>query len=169
VAPNAAADNAGPWEMIAMRQLRRAIMLIAAILAFASPCAAKVVKFEILKVESPAFEGRTFGTVGTYDRIVARVTIAVAPHDPNNKIIVDLDRATRNAQGQVEALTDVEILRPRVAANGNRTLFYEALNRGSKLGLALFNDIPAVTNDLVKATDAGNSTGIQALPVVLIF
>ncbi|MGA7484685.1 MAG: hypothetical protein WBW26_22725, partial [Bradyrhizobium sp.] len=139
-----------------MGQMRRAIILIAATFAFASPCAAKIVKFEILKVESPAFEGRTFGAVGTYDRILARATIAVAPDDINNKIIVDLDRAPRNAQGQVEATTDVEILRPTVAVNGNRTLFYEVLNRGSKLGLALFNDIPAVTNDLVKATDAGN-------------
>lgn len=139
-----------------MGQLRRAIMLIAATLVFASPCVAKIVKFEILKIESPAFEGRTFGTVGTYDRILARATIAVTPEDINNKIIVDLDRAPRNAQGQVEATSDVEILRPTVAANGNRSLFYEVLNRGRKLGLALFNDIPAVTNDLVKATDAGN-------------
>jgi hypothetical protein len=139
-----------------MGQLRRAIMLIAATLVFASPCVAKIVKFEILKIESPAFEGRTFGTVGTYDRILARATIAVTPEDINDKIIVDLDRAPRNAQGQVEATTDVEILRPTVAANGNRSLFYEVLNRGRKLGLALFDDIPAVTNDLVKATDAGN-------------
>jgi hypothetical protein len=139
-----------------MSQLRRAVMLIAATVIFSSPCAAKIVKFEILKVESPAFEGRTFGAVGTYDRIVARATIAVAPDDIHNQVIVDLDRAPRNAQGQVEATTDVEILRPTVATNGNRTLFYEVLNRGSKLGLALFNDIPAVTNDLVKAADAGN-------------
>jgi Alpha/beta hydrolase domain len=139
-----------------MSQLRRLVMLIAATVIFASPCAAKIVKFEILKVESPAFEGRTFGAVGTYDRIVARATIAVAPDDIHNQIIADIDRAPRNAQGQVEATTDVEILRPTVATNGNRTLFYEVLNRGSKLGLALFNDIPAVTNDLVKAADAGN-------------
>src|ERR1700727_1389790 len=142
--------------MNVMGRLRRAIILVAGILGFASPCSAKVIKFEIVRVESPAFEGRAFGPVGTYDRIIARATIAVAPDDPHNKIIVDLDRAPRNAQGQVEAVTDVEILRPTVAANGNRTLFYEALNRGSKLGLALFNDIPAVTNDLVKAADAGN-------------
>jgi hypothetical protein len=80
-----------------MGQLRCAIVLIAATVIFASPCAAKIIKFEILKVESPAFEGRTFGAVGTYDRIVARATIAVAPDDINNKIIVDLDRAPRNA------------------------------------------------------------------------
>ena len=43
------------------------------------PLAAKVVKFEVVKIESPAFEGRSFGTVGTYDRITARATIAVSP------------------------------------------------------------------------------------------
>jgi hypothetical protein len=143
-----------------MGRLQRAIILIAGIIALGSglgsPCAAKVVKFEIVRLESPAFEGRTFGAVGTYDRIIARATIAVAPDNPHNTVIADLDRAPRNAQGLVEAVTDVEILRPTIAANGNRRLFYEVLNRGGKLGLALFNDIPVVTNDLVKAADAGN-------------
>jgi hypothetical protein len=80
-----------------MGQLLRAVILIAAALAFTSPSAAKVVKFEILKIESSAFEGRSFGATGTYDRITARATIAVAPDDPHNEIIVDLDRAPRNA------------------------------------------------------------------------
>ena len=103
-----------------MGNLLRAIIPIAGMIAFANPCAAKVVKFEIVRVESPAFEGRSFGGVGTYDRIVGRATIAIAPEHPLNSVIVDLDRAPRNAQGQVEATTDVEILRPTVAANGNR-------------------------------------------------
>ncbi|HET6195110.1 MAG TPA: hypothetical protein VFE12_05135, partial [Acetobacteraceae bacterium] len=139
-----------------MRHLLRAFFAIAGMAALMSPSAAKVVKFEITKIESPAFEGRSFGAVGTYDRIVARATIAVSPDDPHNTIIVDIDRAPRNAQGLVEATTDVEILRPTIAANGNRRLFYEVLNRGGKLGFALFNDDPAVVNDLVKASDAGN-------------
>jgi hypothetical protein len=139
-----------------MRHWLSAIVLVAGIVGLANPSVAKVVKFEIVRVESPAFEGRSFGSVGTYDRIIARATIAVAPDDPHNTIIVDLDRAPRNAQGLVEAVTDVEVLRPTVAANGNRRLFYEVLNRGGKLGFALFNDIPAVVNDLAKATDAGN-------------
>ena len=79
----------------------------------------------------------------------------MSPDDPHNNIIVDLDRAPRNAQGLVEATTEVEILRPTVAANGNRRLFYEVLNRGNKLGLALFNDRVAV-NEPAKAADAGN-------------
>ena len=139
-----------------MRLLPNSMILIAGIAAFACPAAAKVVKFDITRVESPAFEGRAFGAVGTYDRIIARATVAVSPDDPHNTIIVDLDRAPRNAQGLVEAITDVEILRPTNAANGNRRLFYEVLNRGGKLGFALFNDNPVVVNDLVKASDAGN-------------
>ncbi len=85
-----------------MGMLRRAIMLIASIFICTCPSAAKVVKLEILKVESPAFEGRTFGAVGTYDRILARATIAVTPDDTNNKVIVDstVRRATRRARSK---------------------------------------------------------------------
>jgi hypothetical protein len=82
-----------------MRQLLSAIALIAGIIGLTGPSTAKVVKFEIVRVESPAFEGRSFGAVGTYDRLIARATIAVSPDDPHNTIIVDLDRAPRNAQG----------------------------------------------------------------------
>src|SRR3954451_24037567 len=88
--------------------------VIALVVGIANPVSAKVVKFEILQTYSPAFEGRAFGTVGTYDRIRARATIAVAPNDPHNSIIVDLERAPRNEHGLVEAVTEVEILRPTV-------------------------------------------------------
>jgi hypothetical protein len=116
---------------------------------------AKLIKFEVLRTESPAFEGRTFPPVGTYDRIIARATIAVLPDDPHNSVIVDIDHAPRNGHGLVEAVSDVEILRPTIATNANRRLFYEVVNRGNKLGLALFNDT-GVINDLTKAADAGN-------------
>src|SRR3954469_18948338 len=99
-----------------MRHLLRGMALIAGLAGLAAPVSAKVVKFEVVRIDSPAFEGRSFGTVGTYDRIVARATIAVSPGDPHNAVIADVDRAPRNAQGEVEATTDVEILRPTNAA-----------------------------------------------------
>ena len=139
-----------------MRHLLKSIVLIVGITALASPALAKIQKFEITRVESPAFEGRTFGAVGTYDRITARATIAVFPDDPHNTVIVDLDGAPHTPRGVARAVADVEILRPTIAANGNRRLFYEVVNRGGKLGLALFNDLPIVVNDPVKASDAGN-------------
>src|SRR6266436_3953555 len=139
----------------AMKHFLTGIVLIAGISGLVEPSVAKVVKFEVLRVESPAFEGRKFGTVGTYDRIIARATIAVSPSDAHNSIVVDIDRAPRNALGLVEAISDVEILRPTIPANANRRLLYEVLNRGTKLGPALFNDSIAST-DPAKPTDDGN-------------
>jgi hypothetical protein len=138
-----------------MRRVLQGVAFVIGIVGLAQPLGAKVIKFEIIRTESPAFEGRTFGAVGTYDRIIARATIAVAPEDPHNSIIVDIDRAPRDAQGLVEAVSDVEILRPTIAANANRRVFYEVVNRGNKLGLALFNGT-GVVNEPVKFGDAGN-------------
>src|SRR4029079_17264450 len=139
-----------------MRHLLRPIALIAGIVGIVSPSGAKILKLEITRVDSPAFEGRSFGTVGTYDRIIARATIAVSPDDPHNSIIADIDRAPHNPKGVVRAVADVEILRPTVATNGNRRLLYEVVNRGNKPGLALFNDNAVGVNDPVKASDVGN-------------
>jgi hypothetical protein len=121
----------------------------------ARPGDAKVATLEVLRVESPAFEGQTFGAVGTYDKIVARVTIAVDPADPHNAGIVDITLAPKDAQGLVEASGEVEILRPTDTAKANRRLFYEVLNRGRKLALVLFNDAPG-GSVLATAASAGN-------------
>jgi hypothetical protein len=74
-----------------MRHLLSAIILIAGIIGLSRPSAAKVVKFEIVRLESPAFEGRSFGAVGTYDRIIARATIAVSSDDPHDTIAPNID------------------------------------------------------------------------------
>ena len=144
-----------------MRHFSIAVVVAGAV-GLAQPLAAKVVKLEVVRIESPAFEGRSFGAVGTYDRIIARATIAVAPTDLFNGVIVDIDHAPRNAQGFVEATTDVEILRPTVAANGNRALLYDVVNRGGKRALVMFNDAPAA-NDL-----ANTAEGSQLAPFIAI-
>ena len=137
-----------------MRYWLAGLSLVAGLCGLIADATAKVVKFEIVRIE-PAFEGRVFGTVGTYDRIIARATVALSPNDPHNTIIVDLDRAPRNAQGLVEATADVEILRPTNAANGNRRLLYDVVNRGNQRAITYLNDAPA-GNDFSKAAAAGN-------------
>lgn len=130
-------------------------ILALALLALALPTSAKVLEMKILKVESPAFGGKVFGGVGTYDRIVARATLGIDPAHRLNKGIVDIALAPRNAVGQVEAVADIEILRPTIAARGNGTLFFEVVNRGRRLGLVLFNDGPG-KDDLGDVTSIGN-------------
>ncbi len=121
---------------------------------------AEVTRFEIVAIEHNALEGRVFGAVGTYDRIKARVTVAVDPADRRNAPIADLGLAPRNSAGKVEAVADVEILKPADRKRGNGKLFYEVVNRGNKLAPGIFND--AGSSALLKAGDAGNGHLLRA-------
>lgn len=125
-------------------------------LAAAGPAAAEVTKFQVVSVQSPALEGRTFGSVGTYDKITARVTVALDPAERRNTPIADIGIAPRNAQGKVETTADVVILRPTSAAKGNGALFYEVVNRGRKLAPGLFDYAAEGGSRLEKAGDIGD-------------
>src|SRR5882724_713383 len=123
--------------------------------AAASSAEAKITKLSITRIESPAFEGRTFGSVGAYEKLVGRATGEVDPNDPRNAVITDIALAPRNAHGMVEYETDVMILRPIDRSKSNHRLWYELTNRGRVLSFAQFNDADE-TNDPAKAADAGN-------------
>ena len=116
---------------------------------------AEVIKFDIVSV-APAYAGTAFDKVGPYERVVAKATVAVDPADPRNAAIADIARAPRNAAGKVEAVVDVEILRPADPKLGAHTLFYEVLNRGHKLAPGAINDATGASTALDKASDAGN-------------
>ncbi|HUN48245.1 MAG TPA: alpha/beta hydrolase domain-containing protein [Stellaceae bacterium] len=123
--------------------------------------AARVAKFEILNVESPTFDGRTFGAVGAYEKITARATVALDATDRHNSGIVDLDLAPKNATQEVSAVADVVILRPLDPAKGSGRILYDVVNRGHLLGLALMNDAPP-TDQPSKAADMGNGFLMRA-------
>jgi hypothetical protein len=121
----------------------------------ATPAAAEVLRFETLE-SVPAFEGRSFEGTGPYLRITGRATIAVDPADPRNAVIADIDRAPRNAQGRVEAVANVVLLRPADPARGNGTLLVDVPNRGRKLAPQLFDDVAQPgANRAEQAADAG--------------
>ena len=120
----------------------------------AAPAAAEVARFELTGPPRPAFAGREFGNAGRYELLTARATIALDPADGRNAIIADLAVAPRNAQGRVEAVAEVVVLRPAEPSRGNGTLLVEAPNRGRELAGQLYNDSPA--NGLVHGRDAGN-------------
>ncbi|RVT99589.1 hypothetical protein EOD42_05790 [Rhodovarius crocodyli] len=131
----------------------RPICALAALLALAPAARAEVTRFDIQADTPTALEGRSFGTRGTARRIDARATVAVDPADPRNAIIADIDRAPRNAQGRVEAVADVTILRPE---RPNGTLVLEIPNRGRRLILTLLEETSAEQSARVQqAADMG--------------
>src|SRR5580700_8210505 len=125
---------------VARRVLLGASVACTALVALLGTASAEVSRFEVLSVEHNALEGRAFADVGTYDRIKARVTVEVDPADPRNAVIADIALAPRNANGKVEAASEVEILRPSAPGRGNGKLFFEVTNRGNKQSPNVFND-----------------------------
>ena len=96
---------------------------------------ARITRLEIVRVESPALGGQSFGAVGEYELIVARAYGELDPRDPQNAVIQDLDLAPRNSRGMVEYSTDVEILKPKDLSRGSGVLFYDVVNRGNRIGM----------------------------------
>ncbi|MGH6770839.1 MAG: alpha/beta hydrolase domain-containing protein [Xanthobacteraceae bacterium] len=103
------------------------------------PAEARITKLEITKTTSPAFGGRSFGTVGQYEQIEGIAYGEVDPTNPLNAIIQDIALAPRNARGMVEYSMDISILKPFDMSRGNRTLLYDVVNRGRQLAIQRFN------------------------------
>jgi hypothetical protein len=97
----------------------------------------------------------TFGAVGAYERLSGRVQFAVDPEAAENAVVVDLERAPRNADGLVEFAADFDVLKPVEMARGNRRLIYDVANRGNKPFLRYGCDSPE-GNDPISEADAGN-------------
>src|ERR1700730_5608781 len=94
-----------------MKIARLLLLSIISLAALAAPADARVVRVEIL---SRSDISGTFGSAGTYERITGRVYFAFDPNNPENRKIVDLDIAPRNSAGEVEAVSEFVMLRPRI-------------------------------------------------------
>jgi hypothetical protein len=105
---------------------------------------AHVTRLEIIS-RTDIQEGRAFGLAGPYEKIVGRVYFAVNPENLHNKLIVDLDKAPRNAQGEVEFSADLYLLKPKDMNKGNGSVLFEVSNRGGKGILHLVNGYSAAT------------------------
>src|SRR6185312_7730159 len=92
---------------------------------------ARVVRVEITS-RADIQDGKAFGNAGVYEKIVGRVYFAIDPANLHNRQIVDLDKAARNTQGQVEFFSDLYLLKPKDMAKGNQAVLFEVSNRGGR-------------------------------------
>ena len=132
---------------------------LAALLLSATAASAAITELKLGSPE-PFAEGANLGAAGSYERIKGTAKGEIDPEDPANSVIVDLDRAPRNARGKVEYETDVFILRPVNSAKSSGVLVYDVVNRGRKFFLTWMNEAseaaPASPNDPKSLIDAGN-------------
>ena len=91
-----------------------------------------------------------------YEKIIGTAYFAVDPDNPHNRIIVDLDKAPRTADGRVEFTADLYVLRPKAGSRANGTALIDVLNRGGKPALSGFNRGSA-NNDPATEADLGDA------------
>ena len=110
-----------------MRHLALFLTLMTSTFAVATRASSEVTK---LTFERKSFEGgRVFGSVGAYEMISGRLFGELDPADPHNRVIVDIDKAPRNAKGRVEYEAEFIVLRPAEASKANGTLLHTVPNR----------------------------------------
>src|SRR5262249_7988558 len=88
----------------------RVVALVVFLLSFIS-VHARVVRVEILSREDLQ-GGAAFAPGDPYERILGRVYFALNPDNAHNRQIVDLDKASRNENGEVEFSADLYLLKP---------------------------------------------------------
>ena len=142
-----------------MKQIIVARATLCALMLAAAPAGARLTEINATAVE-PFADGHAFGTAGAYERVKGTFKGELDPADPRNKVIVNLDKAPRNAAGRVEYEADFFMLRPADGARGNRKIIYDVTNRGRKNLHWRLTDArlpsPAGANDPRTAQDAGN-------------
>src|SRR5690242_15121072 len=117
--------------MVLLRARFVALFYTFLLLISVSSAAAHVTRVEILS-RADIQDGRTIGSAGAYEKIVCRVYFAVDPTNIHNRQIVDIDKAPRNANGEVEFSADLYLLRPKEMGKGNGAVLFEVSNRGGK-------------------------------------
>jgi len=141
------------------------LLALAVGMAFAVPQAeARITKVVIDKTlsQSPAFGGYSWPGVGQYEKILGTASGELNPSDPRNALIVDLDLAPRNSNGNVEYSFDFYILKPINLANGAHKVMYEPPNRGRKTW-DTFGRVPA-GNDPGSITDGPTLANAFLMP-----
>ena len=75
------------------------------------------------KSEPRAYEGRSFGKAGQYEKIEGTAYGDLDPEDPHNAIIQDIALATRNSHGMVEYAVTFMLIKPVDMTKGERRAF----------------------------------------------
>jgi Alpha/beta hydrolase domain len=145
--------------------MQRRVVIVSAIgclvaTAVPGPSEARVVRF-VVEQQRAFASGVEWGTSGAYERLDGTAYMEVDPNDPLNAVIVNLDKAPRNARGMVEFSAPFFILKPVDMARGNRKIFYGVNNRGNKQTLGYFNFVPSSGPDIsinspLSVADAGD-------------
>ena len=136
----------------------------------ASTATARIVEINVASVK-PFADGATFGAAGKYERVTGTAKGELDPGDARNKVIKNIDKAPKNAEGMVEYEVDFDLLRPADTTKGNRPSFSAAA--GTEVAEALYVRFCECLRELGVTVETFNwsactPTAVLSMPVVLL-
>ena len=143
----ARADNV----VFRIRMVRLSTWGLVLALGASVPVEARVTRF-VVERTTPYGDGRAFGDAGAFERLEGTAHFEVDPSDPLNAVIVNIDRAPRNARGFVEFSASFVLIKPVDVTRGNGKLLYGLNNRGNAIEIP-FQSFPPLP---IGSTDVGD-------------
>jgi hypothetical protein len=122
------------------------VLAVLVILAWAAPSDARVTR--IILDPPTALTGQGI----PYERIAGRAFGELDPHDSQNTLITDIERAPRNDRGMVEYIASFFIVKPVDMSQASGLMWHDVPNRGGRI---------TITPDLRNLHDVGLSSGWQ--------
>jgi len=109
---------------------------------------ARVTQF-VVERTTPYADGKEFGEAGAFERLEGTAHFEVDPNDSRNAVIVNIDRAPRNARGLVEFSAPFVLIKPVDVTRGNGKLLYGLNNRGYgfEIPFHFFPQLPVGSTD----------------------
>jgi len=126
----------GGWTPVRDGCLRFWLLALVLVSA-ATPAQADVRKIVVERRVSPAFEGRSYGSVGQYETLSGRAYGELDPADPRNAIITDIRLAPRNRRGMVEYVATFYLVKPIDMSRSSRLLWHDVPNRGGRITIGV--------------------------------
>ena len=114
-------------------------LCLLAVLTYATLAEAHFTRIVIEQKQSPAYEGKVFGSVGQYEILTGKAYGELDPKDPHNTIITDLQFAPRNARGMVEYVATFTLVKPLDLSKANGVLLYAVPNRSNRISITAFS------------------------------
>ena len=128
-----------PGSAAVIRLLVLLILTEAVLLGWPALVNARVTRIVVDEKQSPAYQGRSFGNTGQYERLAGRVFGELDPMAADNAIITDVAMAPRNSRGMVEYVATFSLLKPIDMSKASGLLIYSIPNRGNRLLMNAFN------------------------------
>ena len=97
-----------------------------------------LVKLDINRT-MPYADGQVFGETGPYLLLEGTAHFAVDPLSAVNTEVTDIDLAPRDSEGQVRFSSRFAMLQPADPDKGNRSVFFDVVNRGGRTAFKTFN------------------------------